>query len=375
MQICWSRRASLTQPLILGSLFFASANLSVAQAPPPASAPPQVAPAENAAAPPADSNRISIDVVVSDKLGHPIRGLKASDFTLLDNKAPQKLLSFRALDAGTAHAEPTSVVVVLDTINADFSTVARERQELSRFLKQDGGELANPTSVAIFADGGAKMQQGFSRDGNALDALLSQQQTGLRTVTRNTGFWGAAERLEMSLSQLSQLAAYESTLPGRKLILVIGPGWPLFAFAGEQSDMKQRTSAFNSIVQLTNGLRDGHITLYCLDPFDLGRTDPFYYQSYLKGVAAPKDAEYPNLGLQVLAVHSGGSVIINGRDILGELNTAVRDAAASYELTFESAPGDHPDEYHALQVKVDQPDVTVHTTTGYYAHPQMLSSK
>lgn len=235
--------------------------------------------------------------------------------------------------------------------------------------------MANPTSVAILADSGAKMQQGFSRDGNALDATFSQQQVGLRNVNRSSGFYGAAERLEMSLGQLNQLVALESTLPGRKLILVIGPGWPLFAVAGEQADMKQRTWVFNSVVQLTNGLREGHIALYCLDPFDLGRTDPFYYQSFLKGVAAPKNAEYPDLALQVLATHSGGSVIINGRDILGELNTAVRDAAASYELTFESAPGDRPDEYHALEVKVDQPGVTVHTTTGYYAHPQMLSSK
>lgn len=375
MHISHPRSAKISQLLTIGSLFITSANLSLTQAPPPTVRPPQAVTAENAAAPPADSKRISINVVVSDKLGHPIRGLKADDFTLLDNKVPQKLLSFRALDVEAPHSDPVSILVVLDTINADFSTVARERQELSRFLKQDGGELANPTSVAIFADGGAKMQQGFTRDGNALDAVFSQEQVGLRTVPRSAGFYGAAERLEMSLGQLSQLAAYESTLPGRKLILVIGPGWPLFAVAGEQSDLKQRTWVFNSIVQLTNGLREGHIALYCLDPFDLGRTDPFYYQGFLKGVAAPKDAQYPNLGLQVLAEHSGGSVIINGRDILGELNTAVRDAGASYELTFEAAPGDHADEYHALQVKVDQPNVTVHTASGYYAHQQVLSVK
>ncbi len=375
MQIPWSFRGKTAQSFVFGSVLIATANLSIAQAPSPTIPPPQAATVGNPGAPPADSNRISIDVVVSDKLGHPVRGLKAGDFTLLDNKAPQKLLSFRALDAETAHADPTSVVVVLDMINGNFSTVARERQDLSRFLKQDGGELANPTTVAIFADRGVKMQQGFTRDGNALDAALSKEQSGLRTVNNSSGFYGAVERLELSLGQLSQLVAYESTLPGRKLILVIGPGWNLFSFAGDQSDMKQRTGVFNSVVQLTNGLREGHIALYCLDPFDLGRTDPFYYQGFLKGVAAPKDAQYPDLALQVLAEHSGGSVIINGRDILGELNTAVRDAAASYELTFESAPSDRPDEYHALEVKVDQPNVTVHTTTSYYAHPQMLSSK
>ena len=374
MQIFRPFNRKIIQLFALGSVLIASPYLGRAQASPPSN-PPQAAPTENAAAPPADSNRISIDVVVTDKLGHPVRGLKASNFTLLDNKVPQRRLSFRALDAETAHAASTSIVVVLDTINGNFSTVARKREELSRFLKQDGGELANPTSIAIFADDGVKIQQGFTRDGNELDAILSKQQSGLRTVNNSSGFYGAVERLELSLGQLSQLVAYESTVPGRKLMLVIGPGWNLFSLAGDQSDMKQRTGVFNSVVQLTNSLREGHIALYCLDPFDLGRADPFYYQSFLKGVPAPKDAQYPDLALQVLAEHSGGSVIVNGRDILGELNTAVRDAGASYELTFESAPGDRPDEYHALEVKVDQPKVTVHTTTSYYAHPQRLSSK
>ena len=149
------------------------------------------------------------------------------------------------------------------------------------------------------------MQQGFSRDGNALDAVLSKQQSGLRTVDNSSGFYGAAERLEMSLGQLSQLAAFEATQPGRKLILVISPGWNLFALAGDQSDMKQRTWVFNSIVQLTNGLREAHIALYCLDPFDLGRTDPFYYQGFRKA-SRPQGRQYPNLALQVLAEHSGG---------------------------------------------------------------------
>jgi VWFA-related protein len=173
--------------------------------------------------------------------------------------------------------------------------------------------------------------------------------------------------LQMSLTQLRDLAGYETTQPGRKMILVISPGWPFLAWAGDQSDLKQRNWVFNSIVQFTNGLREANIQLYCLDPFDLGRRNPFYYQGYLKGVAAVKDATYPDLALQVLAEHSGGQVIINGRDISGELNAAVRDASASYELTFEAAPGDRPNEYHALQVQVDKPDVKVHTNSGYYA--------
>ena len=338
-----------------------------AQAPNPA-AQPQASPSETGAG--SNDHRISIDVIVADKQGHPVRGLKAGDFTLLDNKAPQKLVAFRATDAETLRDAPVHVVIVVDMINANFDTVAREREELSQFLKQDGGELAHPTSIAIFADSGAKLQQGFTRDGNALNASFGKQQSALRTIGRNTGFYGAADRLQMSLDQLRELAASEATLPGRKLILVIGPGWPLLPGAGNEADVKQRTWVFNNIVQFANGLREAHIALYCLDPYDLGRTDPFYYQAFRKGVSAAKNAEYPSLALQVLAEHSGGQVIINGRDIVAELNTAVLDAGASYELTFEGAPGDHPNEYHALQVHIDWPNVIIRTTAGYYAHAQ-----
>jgi VWFA-related protein len=320
-------------------------------------------PSDHAAAP----GRISINVVVADKLGHPVEGLQAGDFTLLDNKQPQKLLGFRAIDHETLRTDPVHVVIVVDMINTGFDTVAREREELERFLKEDGGELANPTSIAIFADSGLKVAKGSSQDGNALLEAFNKSQSELRIIGRGAGFYGAADMLQMSLGQLGQLAAYEETQPGRKLILVISPGWPLLPRAGDESDLKQRNWVFNSIVQFTNGLREAKIQLYCLDPFDLGRTNPFYYQGYLKGVAAAKDATYPDLGLQVLAEHSGGQVVINGRDISGELNTAVRDASVSYELSFEAAPGDRPNEYHALQVRVDKPNVKVQTNSGYYA--------
>jgi len=313
---------------------------------------------------------MKIYVAVSDRLGHPVAGLTSGDFTLLDNREPQKLLDFRLIEGRPSGADPTHIVVVVDMINVGFNDVAWERQQLNDFLKQDGGRLAYPTTVATFTDSGAKMQQLATQDGNALLAAFDRTQTDLRTVNRNAGFYGDAERLEMSLNQLGQLSAYEGTVPGRKIVLMISPGWPMLAGAGDQEDMKQRDWVYNTVVQFTNGLRESQITLDCLDPFDIGRSNPFYYQGYLKGISQAKQAEYPNLALQVLSEHSGGQVILNGRDVAGDLNIGVRDAGAGYELTFAAAAGDRPNEYHALQVQVDKPNVKVRTVSGYYARPQ-----
>lgn len=325
------------------------------------------APASQADAPADAQKTMTIHVQIADKKGNLVAGLQESDFTLLDNKQPQKLLRFRAVDADALKSDPVQVVIAVDMINVDVVTVSREREEVGRFLKQNGGELANPTSLAVIADGGLKAGQRSTQNGNLLLAAFNQTQSEIRELGRSAGFWGATERLEKSLKQLSQLIEYEGQQPGRKLVLFVSPGWPLLVGAGEESDMHQRTWVFNNLVQLTNQLSDANITLYCIDPFDLGRTNPFEYQGYLKGVALVKDATYPSLGLQVLATHTGGQVLINGRDISGQIADAVRDASPSYELTFAPAPGDRVNEYHALDVHVDKPGLKVRTTAGYYA--------
>ncbi len=358
-----TRLAAISISIVAVLAFLVASNrIAAAQDPAPSA---QAQPAPAAGGDPTGRS-ISIDVEVTDKAGHNIHGLQAGDFTLLDNKQPKRLLSFQAFDSKSTPANPVHVVIVVDMINSDFTVVSREREQLGEFLKEDNGRLSHPASVAVLADSGLKLQNGSTNDGNELLASFDKSQSELRIVGRAEGFYGATERLEASLSQLSQLAAYESTLPGRKMILFISPGWPMIAWAGIDADLNERAWVFNSIVRLSNGLRQGHIALYAVNPLELGGSNPFFYQNYLKAVPDVKHAEYADLSLQVLAVHTGGLVQVRGMDIAGELNNAMRDANSYYTLTFESAPSDDPGDYHGLLVQVDKPDVTVRTTTGYY---------
>lgn len=320
--------------------------------------------------PSADPNRIAIDVEVADKLGHPITGLQAQDFTLLDNRQPSKILDFHEIDARNPATDPVHVVIVLDTINADFDVFAQERELLVQYLKSGGGRLAHPTSLAILTEKGIQVEKTPTRDGNGLAATLTGANSELRMIGRSAGFWGAVDRMNWSLEQLNQLAAYEESQPGRKFAFVLSPGWPLLPFADFDATDKQLQWIFNSIAGFSNNLREAHLTLYALDPFELGRTDPFYYETFLKGVSRANDAQYGNLGLQVLATHSGGQVLSSARDVAGELDTVSRDTDDYYTLTFEAPPADHRNEYHEVQLKVDKPGAKVRTTTGYYANAQ-----
>lgn len=319
-------------------------------------------------------NSITIDVVASDKLGHPVRGLGQQDFTVMDNGKPVTLTGFRAIDT-SADPNAVRVVLVVDMINNDVDVVQRVREQVGEFLQQDGGRLGYPTTIAVMTETGVKMMNGYSQNGNVMQASFQKMPNSLRLVGRSAGFYGAAERIEESLNGLDQIIGYEASQPGRKLVIVIGPGWAMLPFAGIEETDRQREWTFNAIVRLTNVMRQSHIALYSVDPFFLGRTDPFYYQSYLKPVKNVDHAEYPYLSQQVLAEHSGGRALTEGTDVVVGINKALHDAGAYYELTFEAPAPDKANEFHALQVKTDKPGIAVRTNVGYYAQPELLGGK
>jgi VWFA-related protein len=316
--------------------------------------------------------RVTLDVQVTDKSGAPVRGLQQQDFTVLDDKQPQKILSFHAVDsAAAATAElPMEIVLVVDAVNAPFQAVANERNELRKFLLQNGGKLPQPMSLIIFSDAGAEIQEGSTRDGNALAALLDKYETGLRTVGRSQGFYGAAERFNLSLKTIAQLAEYERPRPGRKLVIWISPGWPLLTGPNTELSSKDQQRLFDDIVADSTKLRQARVTLYTVDPLglaDFQRT--VYYEEYLKGVTSASRATAANLALPVLAVQTGGRVLSLTNDLANAIAECAADADVFYVLSFDGARADRANEYHALVIKIDKPGTKARARTGYYAQP------
>jgi VWFA-related protein len=313
----------------------------------------------------AEGRRISIDVEVTDKSGRPIRGLEAGDFSVFDNNQPQKLLDFHAVDADHPPATPVHVLIIVDGVNADSRIVQSAREGLTEFLKQNRGKLGYPTSIALFTDSGFKLLQHVpTQDDNALLASLNSAQAELREIGRSAGIYGAAERWQKSFDLISDLSNDEATQRGRKLVLFLSPGWPMLSQA--DVDKKHQTWIFDDIVGISNQLRQACVSLYTLDPTSFGSDDSFSYESFLKAVTKITEAQYPDLAVGVLAAHSGGRVIRGGNDVKGEINTALRDATAYYNLSFEPAPASLTTQYHAIRIKVDKPGLAVRTTAGYY---------
>jgi hypothetical protein len=160
----------------------------------------------------------------------------------------------------------------------------------------------------------------------------------------------------------------EGHQPGRKLLLWVGPGWPLLDGSNQMLTARLKAQFFGQILYFSQMLRKEQITLYSVS---LGQPNlsTSLYHGFLKGVKTDKQAAPSDLNTKVIAVQSGGLVLGPDNDLSQQLDSCVLDASAYYTLSLDPPRPDTRDEYRDLQVVVDKPEVRVRTSTGYYDEP------
>jgi VWFA-related protein len=318
--------------------------------------------------------RMSLDVVVNDAAGKPVKGLEPWDFKLLDNNRSSKILSFRSFDATAVRQEPpVEVILVIDELNLPFTQVAFVKSELSDFLRQNGGHLAQPLSIMLLTEEGLRVQPRPTVDGLAQLDLLNKIKGHVSSINPAMGTEGALERAQISVHQLATIAENEAKKPGRKQLIWVGPGWPMLQSQAFRFNEKNRRQYFKIIVELTNRLREARIVVYSVAPEDSsmggGPSRSLLYKDFLKPVPTEQQADVGNLGLKVLVTNTGGRILGPDNDLVGQINQCIADANAFYRLSFDPPHAEHADEYHDLQVQVDQPGMMVRTNSGYYNEP------
>ena len=326
--------------------------------------------------------------MVTDGAGRPVAGLQQQDFTLFDNKKPRPIPFFRAVDGSIGLAgqlssagnerqrpigadPPVEVILLIDATNNSLQNIVYERSQVATFLRQNGGHLAQPVTLMIFSELGVKAQPRPSTDGNMLADWLDKSESTIHTVPRSGGY-DAIERRALSMKTLRSIAEAETPKPGRKLLFWIGPGWPMLQSSSYRMAATMQRNLFNVIVDTSRALREARITMYLVNPMDpqnLARVSPNYYKGFLKGVSSADDADSAHLAAPIFAVHSGGRVVNEGDDLVRDLNGCMADARTYYTIGFDLPNIDHPNEYHALEVKVDKPSMKARTNTGYYSEP------
>jgi len=340
---------------------------------------PGISPAPNKAAtdtrmllPYGSNRRMSIDVVITDQLGKQIPGLTAEDFTINDNKQPQKLAAFHATVRTVAPSDPpVEVMLVLDEYNEGVAEVSHEREELRKFLTKNNGRLTIPISLTVFSNSGVRATNP-TLNGNALGAYVDQIKMEIHSIARSAGGYGAMERANRSIDALGDIVTSDDARrPGRKLLIWMGAGWPVITSSALMAQLtrKQEDAAFGAAVRAANLLRMSRITLYTANTVNTDTGVDANYHSYLKAATSGKDIVFGDLGLEVISAQSGGQVLNGSTDLEEDLNKCISDANAFYTLSFDAPPAEHADEYHAMSVTVDKPGLTARTITGYYSQP------
>ena len=310
--------------------------------------------------------RMQLDVVVTDKSGNPVAGLDAKDFSVKDNGQPQTIVTFKASDGTQGNPDSrVSVFLMMDMVNSGLVDLSFMRDEVERFLRQNGGQLTQPTTVLLLTDAGSETVGETSQDGNKLADAVHAIKPQVHTIHSAAGREALVERYQLSAKALAAIAAQESTVPGRKMMIWIGPGWPILRAPDANYNAHEHELNFDAIATLLTQLREGRMVL-C----SAGGGNPFTVQDLMEPVKSPMEATAANLALQVLALESGGRTLDEGnRSRQGEqLNACVQELGAYYRITFKP-PAGPAYSYHALKVSVARHGLKVNTTSGYYAEP------
>jgi VWFA-related protein len=332
-------------------------------------------PAKPAAAPSAIARegRIQLDVVATDATGNAVTGLEPWDFVLTDNGEARKILTFRAFNGTTVKPEPlVQAVLMLDMVNLSFQQVAFVRQQVEQFLREDGGHLKQPVAIMVMTDRGLQVQRRPSLDGNAQAEVVQRLKGSVSSINPAMGGDGMVERFQLSVKQLETIAENEVRVPGRKLLIWVGPGWPILNGPSEGNPEKDRRRYFDGIVELSTRLREARTAVYSVSPQDASLDSGLrsqLYRDYLKGVKSPQQADSGNLALKVLVSQTGGLILGPDNNIAGQIDRCIADADVFYRMSFDPPRAEHADEYHELHVVVNKPGVTVRTSSGYYNEP------
>ena len=166
---------------------------------------------------------VRLDVTVTAKDGHAVRGLRAADFTLLDNGQPQKLVTFRAHEIG-ADNEPAELLLMLDTLDLTGFREEEAEREAQKFLRANQGKLAHPTMFYRLREDGLRASE-LTSDGNKLADEIAHnsepRRIGWQSAQSNQPLLrigSAAARNMTALDALGAIAIEARRRPGRKLL-------------------------------------------------------------------------------------------------------------------------------------------------------------
>ncbi len=193
-----------------------------------------------------------------------------------------------------------------------------------------------------------------------------------------------------TIDALLTLVRAQSQLPGRKVVLYFNP----WLFVSET--VKEQ---YNNLISTANR---SNVSFYTVDPKGLvtwsqgsagrdwlnGATGEIRSEQMRGGVGevstrearATETAEgalraNPLLWLRDLAQQTGGTAIAETNDWKAPLRTVMEEVRTYYEASYAPHITLYDGKFRKISVRVDRPDVVAHTSSGYFALPQLKAGQ
>ncbi len=406
--------------------------------PPPGSTAQPSAPAAQAPAPPDQDpaaprqqpptirtgiNFVRVDVIVTDKAGHPVMDLKAEDFSVAEDGKPQKIEAFDVVKIdGTAteiaSGPPRAIandfdeereasrpdvrlfVIFLDDYHVRRGNDMSVRKPLIDFIQN---QLAAADMVAIMYPLTPVTDLRFSRDrASAISAIEQFHGRKFDYRPRNKfeekyAYYPAAivERIrnQVTMGALQGAAVRMAGLrEGRKSIIFVSEGFtamlppqlqdprassPGFgnpyrgdAGAPQASDYQSllaKADLLADMQQVFATLNRQNTSIYAVDPRGLAG---FEYDIN-EGVGLQQDAVGLRASLDTLhelAVNTDGRAIVNRNDLAAGMKQIIRDSSGYYLLGYNSTQAPTDGKFHEIKVNVKRKGVDVRARKGYWAY-------
>ena len=360
------------------------------------------------------SDIVLTNVVVRDKkTGEVVKGLKASDFTVLENGKPQKIESFdyQNVDEAAVLREQTTIsgkASIADLLNRNFAADTAQLRDhrlivmffdLSSMQPEDidraveaaqdyiNKKMQPADLVALVSmDTGLNMDQDFTSDKAAL-----LKGVGRYNGTEGTGFANGNEggnsggTADDASSFTADDSEYNSLNTDRELYAI-----RTIAKSLERVDQRKSMLYFSggltrqgienqaSMRAATNAAVKANMAIYSVDSRGLEALPPVGNASTgsLRGTAAYNGGSMQanldaNFGSQetlaTLSSDTGGKAFFDSNDFAPAFQQIQHDTEAYYIIGFRSTNTARDGSFRHLTVKLNRNDVRMDYRPGYYA--------
>ena len=314
---------------------------------------------------------VLLDVTVLDRERRPVRGLRSSDFTILEEGRPQPIVSFEELDSPepdgslvpwmrevapdvrTNAAEDRRIILlVLDDANISF----RHTQDVRNIGRQIVDQLGPADQVAVIFTGNNGKSQEFTND----RAVLRKAVDGYVDTSMPRDYGMPKQYAIQTVRRATQTLL---ALPNRRKAMIfvsslsVNPGDP-------SSDHSLQLRLALQQAQRAN------VTIYPINPAGLevpvigGSTEP---SAQGRTLASSVDGGPDPVGdtARLIAAETGGFAVTSSNTFDAQIKQIFRETGSYYLLGFQSAHTDG--RFRRLEIRTTREGVTVRTRTGYNA--------